>query len=94
MENEGNAGPKHDHDLDMLTISVSGENPYKTKQNQAKREILARTVLCLRWGGATYIHTSSWPATDFFLHTYIQPAGVPPPTSDQNRIMAWPLRWC
>ena len=49
MENEGNAGPKHDHDLDMLTISVSGENPYKTKQNQAKREMLARVFAMPRW---------------------------------------------
>ena len=42
MENEGNAGSKHNRHLYMLTISVAGENPYKTKQNQAKREILAR----------------------------------------------------
>ncbi len=49
MENEGNAGSKHDHDLYMLTFCVSGGNPYKTKQNQAKRKILARVFAMPCW---------------------------------------------
>ena len=45
MENEGYASSKHDHDFRVLTKVVPGEKPYKTKQIQAKREILARVFV-------------------------------------------------